>query len=278
MVSEERREIRALGDVSMPEPFASSKLHRALLISAFASALVFAACGGTTADAGDGSAASGSGDDGGGGASSDAGTTSDDSGASTGGDSGGGGGGTSDAGSAGRNSSCTPLSKQNGTAVSTSYGRLDGTLVYVVGQGASPACNGDDSHIHLQVEVSGDVYDVAVDIGKSSDEVGVDKQSIDIPGGVWSEGWHDADSLGYKSVGVHSPSLLLAKPSAVAAQLEGLLAATTHVSIFCTGYDQHNGCHDVHYQNGTSTDGAIVLDPSTANASVVFLRFSGDNF
>ncbi|MEO8797311.1 MAG: hypothetical protein ABI551_05445 [Polyangiaceae bacterium] len=263
----------------MSEPSPSSKLYRALLISAVASALVFAACGGTTADAGDGSAAAADGADGGG-ASSDAAATIDDSGASTGGDSGGGGGGggTSDAGSAARNPSCTPLSKQTGTAVSTSYGRLDGTLVYIVGQGGSAACNGDDSHIHLQVQVGGDVYDVAVDIGKSSDEVGVDQQSLDVPGGVWSEGWHDADSLGYKSVGVHSSSLPLAKPNAVAAQLEGLLASTTHVSIFCTGYDQHNGCHDVHYQNGNSTDGAIVLDPSTANAPVVFLRFSGDSF
>ena len=57
-----------------------------------------------------------------------------------------------------------------------------------------------------------------------------------------------------------------------------MLAATTHVSIFCTGYDAHNGCHDVHYQNGHSDDGAIVLDPSSSNAPVVFLRFSGDSF
>lgn len=264
----------------MSERLPSSRFHHAVFLSALAALLVLGACGGTTTSSGDDSASAGGAD--GGGVSFDGGTTTDDSGASSGSDSGsgggGGGGGTSDAGSAARNPSCTPLSKQNGRAVSTSYGRLDGTLVYIVGQGGSAACNGDDSHIHLQVEVSGDVYDVAVDIGKSSDEVGVDQQSIEVPGGAWSEGWHAADSLGYKSVGLHSTSLPLAKPNDVAAQLEGLLASTTHVSIFCTGYTQHNGCHDVHYQNGTTTDGAIVLDPSTANAPVVFLRFSGDSF
>ena len=71
-----------------------------------------------------------------------------------------------------RNNTCTPLSQQTGTAVNTNHGRMDGTLVYILPIDGSSSCNGDGSHVHLQVAMGGDVYDVAVDIGKSGDEVG----------------------------------------------------------------------------------------------------------
>ena len=32
------------------------------------------------------------------------------------------------------------------------------------------------------------------------------------------------------------------------------------IAVFCTGYSEGNGCHDVHYENGNGKDGAIVLD------------------
>ena len=204
----------------------------------------------------------------------DGGTASDDGGATTGD----GAASTADAAPASRNASCTPLSQQNGTAVSTSYGRLDGTLVYVVGIGQSRSCNGDDSHVHLQVEVSGNVYDVAVDIGTNNDEVGLEETSITVPGGAWSEGWHGSDSLAYKTVGVHSSDMPLTSPHTLGTNLENLLVSTSQISIFCTGYTTNNGCHDVHYVDGTGRDGAIVLDPSSASSPVIFFRFSSQSF
>lgn len=183
-----------------------------------------------------------------------------------------------DAGPATRNAACTPLSQQTGSAVNSSYGRLDGTLVYVVGIGQGRSCNGDDSHIHLQVEVSGSVYDVAVDIGTTSDEVGLFEQSITVPGGVWQEGWHAADTLAYPSIGIHSSSLALTAPDALGSQLTSLLDSTSKISIFCTGYSQRNGCHDVHYKNGSGNDGAIVLSPTATDSAAIFLRFSAQSF
>jgi hypothetical protein len=177
-----------------------------------------------------------------------------------------------------RNSSCVPLKQQNGTAVNSNYGRLDGTLVFVVGVGQDRSCNGDDSHVHLQIEVSGSVYDVAVDIGQTSDEVGLYEDSISVPGGAWVEGWHSSESFAYPALGIHSSSLPLVAPDPLGVQLENLLANTSQISIFCTGYTQGNGCHDVHYVDGSGGDGAIVLDPSAGNSPALFFRFSSQNF
>jgi uncharacterized protein YukJ len=57
-----------------------------------------------------------------------------------------------------------------------------------------------------------------------------------------------------------------------------LLAATSKISIFCTGYSQGNGCHDVHYENGSSEDGAIVLNPTDSSSSILFFRFTDQSF
>jgi len=178
-----------------------------------------------------------------------------------------------------RNSACTPLSDQTGTAVDTSHGRLDGNLVFVVLPGQGKECNGDDSHVHLQVEVSGDIYDIAVDIGTApNDEVGLYEETIALPDGAFSPGWNGSDSLAYPSMGIHSTSFTTGSPTDIASQVEAMLADTTTISVFCTGYSQGNGCHDVHYENGSGKDGAIVLNPTAATSPVLFFRFASQSF
>jgi hypothetical protein len=178
-----------------------------------------------------------------------------------------------------RDSTCTPLSQQTGTAVNTTHGRLDGTLVYVLPIDGSNSCNGDSAHVHLQVEVSGSVYDVAVDIGKSGDEVGWYEKTMAVPGGTWAEGWHGSDELGYESLGLTSSAFTTLAPTDMGNEVESLLANTSQISIFCTGYTPgDNGCHDVHYEDGTSQDGALVLDPTSATSPVVFFNFTGQSF
>ena len=183
-------------------------------------------------------------------------------------------------GGAMRNASCTPLTDQTGMAVNTPYGRLDGTLVYVLPVGGSSACNGDDSHVHLQIEVAGSVYDVAVDIGSSgaNNGVGYEQQTIAVPGGAWSEGWHGTDDLSYKTLGLSSTSFMTMTPQQMGDEVVALLVNTSKISIFCTGYDPgFNGCHDVHYKNGTQ-DGAIFLDPTAAMSPVLYFRFTNQTF
>jgi hypothetical protein len=184
-----------------------------------------------------------------------------------------------DAAPAPRNAACTPLSAQTGNIANTPHGRLDGTLVYVVPLGGPSKCNGDNSHVHLQVEVSGLVYDVAVDVGQSGDEVGLVTKPITVPGGAWSAGWGGSDSLSYPSFGLTSNDMPLQDPATIASEIEAAVASTSEVSIFCTSYSpQGNGCHDVHYESGHGNDGAIVLDPSSATPTVMFFRFQDQTF
>jgi hypothetical protein len=177
-----------------------------------------------------------------------------------------------------RTSACTPLSAQTGMAINTTFGRLDGTLAFVIPQGGSHSCNGDDSHVHLQVRANGEIYDVAVDIGTTPGDVNLYTQDLALPGGAWAEGWHGTDTLTYTALGIHAKAFAPQTPSTLSANLASELAQVNHVSIFGTSYNTDNGCHDVHYHGGDGQDGALFLDPLSPQAHGMFFRFSTDNF
>ena len=244
----------------------TSPTGRALLIAVVTSLLV--ACGGSatskattvTADAGADSAPS----DAAAGSAADA--QSDANGA----------GGASD-GTPSYTSACTPLSAQNGHAINTYHGRLDGLLSYVVPQGGPKSCNGDYSHVHLQVRAGGNVYDVAVDIGKFQGDVLTYEANMPLPDGAWSEGWHGNDKLDYVALGLKSSQFTPVSPSGLGQKLQSELAGVNHISVFGIGYSQHNGCHDIHYM-GSGNDGAIVLQPLSAHPHVLFFHFSTQSF
>src|SRR5579871_3109764 len=170
-------------------------------------------------------------------------------------------------------SSCTPLSSETGTAIDTYHGRLDGYLSYVVPIGGSFSCNGDNGHVHLQVRANGAIYDVAVDTGQFTGDVNLYEADMPIPDGPWSEGWHGSDGLTYTALGVHSSVFTPEAPSALGAKLAAELAGKNHISVFGIGYSQGNGCHDVHYHSGSGEDGAIVIDPLSSPAHILFFRF-----
>jgi hypothetical protein len=232
-------------------------------------ALLAIACGGngsngqTGADAGDDSGAPG--DDG---SIADAGDASD----AESGDSGGG-----DDGTPSYTPACTPLSQQTGTAINTFHGRLDGYLSFVVPVGGSHSCNGDSSHLHMQVRMKGSIYDVAVDMGKFSGDVLLYEMDEAIPDGAWSEGWHGNDSLDYHALGLVAAQFTPEDPATLGQKLQTELAGVNHVSVFGENYTQGNGCHQVHYVGG-GNDGAIVVHPLAAKAHVLFFRFSTQSF
>jgi hypothetical protein len=158
-----------------------------------------------------------------------------------------------------------------GNALSAAFGRLDGYLVSIVPMGTS-ACNGDGSHVHLQVKVHDEVYDVAVNDGTLYDE-----KDMALPDGPWSEGWHTGIALDYvKSFGLHAGNFTSATPAAVVAKIESELATANHISVFATGYGP-TGIHDVH-RKGYGEDGAIVIDPLSPTPHILTFCFSTDSF
>jgi hypothetical protein len=173
-------------------------------------------------------------------------------------------------------SACTPLSQQTGTAFDTPHGRVDGYLSYVVPKDGPSSCNGDDSHVHLQIRVKGIIYDVAVDIGAFTGDANLYEADMPLPQGAWSEGWHDV-GLSYPQLGLHSTQFTSEDPTTLGQKIQSELAGVNHVSVFGDSYSTDNGCHDVHYENGT-TDGALVINPLSPTAHILFFRFSTQTF
>lgn len=173
-------------------------------------------------------------------------------------------------------SACTPLSAQTGTAINTKHGRLDGYLSYVVPKDGASSCNGDDTHVHLQIRMNGVIYDVAVDIGAFTGDANLYEADMALPQGAWSEGWHDV-GLSYPQLGLHSTQFTAEDPTTLGQKIQTELAGVNHVSVFGDAYAQGNGCHDVHYENGTA-DGALVINPLFPTAHILFFRFSTQTF
>ncbi len=213
--------------------------------------------GGTTADGGAATGADGS-------------TAAEDAGGSNATDAGGGGGGGFDAASDPTDGTPTRKACTNsfGSGLNAFHGRIDGFLVAIVPQGQH-SCNGDSSHVHLQVEMSGSVYDVAVNVDGLEAEL-----SHPMVDGAWSEGWHtNADGLDYpNALGIHSAAFATTNATTLIASL----ANVNHISVFATGYGP-TGIHLVHRKGG-GADGAIIADPLGANPHFYVFRFATDSF
>ena len=155
-----------------------------------------------------------------------------------------------------------------GNALSTFHGRMDGYLVAIVPPSVH-TCNGDSTHVHLQVLVSNAVYDVAVN---------VDGLEADLPhamvDGPWTEGWHTTgDGLDYPTtLGIHSSAFATTS----AQSLIAALANVNHISVFATGYGP-TGAHLVH-RKGNGNDGAIIANPLGSAPHFFVFRFSSDSF
>ena len=158
-----------------------------------------------------------------------------------------------------------------GSTMTTDHGRLDGYLVSVVPPNTHQ-CNGDTSHLHLQVKAGGAVYDVAVNVDGLEAEA-----DAALPGSPWAEGWHPGDELDYpKDLALHAPAFTLTGLSAVRQRVENAIASANHVSIYATGYGPTGG-HLIHRQ-GSGRDGAIVIDPLSAKPHVLAFRFDTQTF
>jgi hypothetical protein len=168
-----------------------------------------------------------------------------------------------------------PCTNNLGSALTTVHGRLDGYLVSIV-PSTSHNCNGDNSHVHLQVKANGAVYDVAVNVSDPQD-VDYLAKDLALPDGAWSEGWHPGQGsfLDYVTLGVHSTDFAPTPQTQLENAIGTELASANHVSIFMTGYGTDGG-HLVH-RNGGGSDGAIVIRPLGAPRLLMF-HFSTQSF
>jgi hypothetical protein len=160
-----------------------------------------------------------------------------------------------------------------GDAVTSTHGRMDGLLVAIVPPEDGPQCNADTGHVHLQVQVDGSVYDVAVNTDTLYDQI-----DAALPAPAWTEGWHPDLELDYPTtLGVHSTAFATSTPTAIAQLIEADLAPVNHISIYATGYGP-TGIHDVHREGTKGNDGAIVIEPLSPKPQWLLFRFTNDSF
>lgn len=174
-----------------------------------------------------------------------------------------------------------PCTGRFGTALSTSFGRLDGYLVAIVPPG-NGGCNADADHVHLQVRANGAVYDVAITTSTGNGAVeDVATTTADVwLTTAWAEGWHVGAAAGvlfdYPSRGLHASAFTPITRAALTSTLMTELASVNHITVFATGYGP-DGVHLVH-RNGSGHDGVIVTQPLSSPGRGRMFKFTDQNF
>ena len=207
------------------------------------------------------------------------------------------GGALSDAGTASQDGGATPgdaglfmdagvdkaaaCASTFGTTLTNAFGRVDGT-VHAVVPPAHPTCalpNG--THLVLQLDVMGATYRLVVNV--QSDRAGQDpKVSLAevrhaLPGRAWQEGWWPGEALDYvTTLGAHSGDFTAYEMAPLVARVTERLAVGAAVSVYATS-SGGGSAHLVH-RNASGRDGAIVIDPSSANPLLLLFRFADQTF
>ncbi len=164
-----------------------------------------------------------------------------------------------------------------GSALGSDFGRMDGFLVAIIPP-MNGSCNADTAHVHLQVKMTGAIYDIAVDVGGSMgvDDVHSKTSDFAMPGGPWAEGFHVGIPTDYVALGFHSTDLPLLTNPALSATMMSELATVNHISVYTTPYGP-DGAHLVH-RNGEGKDGMIVMQPLSTPGHVRLFSFTSQTF
>lgn len=167
-----------------------------------------------------------------------------------------------------------------GAAITSTDGRLDGTLVAVVATGSGRRCREDTDHVHLQIRALDQIYDVALNVGAAGAPVHLAERDAAMPGPPWSEGWHTQGiALDYPRAPLvlHTGDFALTPPPGLSSLVLSRLHVGERVSVFALGYSDHTGVHNVH-RNGGGHDGALVLRPERTSAHFMAFRFDAQSF
>lgn len=170
-----------------------------------------------------------------------------------------------------------------GNAMSTAFGRIDGTIT-AIAKPTDTQCNqSNSSHFVLELVANGENYPLVVnvdDTASTGPDVYFAETNAALTGVAWSEGWHtdSAEKLDYeKSLGVTSTAFKAYSETDLVNAIVCELEAGDQVSVYALGWGT-NGGHDIHRNTGGGgADGAIVLH-ATSNPHYLMFRFSDQSF
>ncbi|MCW5807229.1 MAG: hypothetical protein KIT31_33035 [Deltaproteobacteria bacterium] len=166
-----------------------------------------------------------------------------------------------------------------GNALTTGFGRLDGTLVAVVPPGSTcPRPN--STHLILEVRQNNQVYRmVAAVISDVGDPVmALAERDAALSGPAWQEGWHLGVPLDYvATLGVHRLDFAPAPKQDLVDAIDRAAVIGGRVSVYATVEDQHDSAHLIH-RNQSNKDGAIVFGADGPSPHYFLLRFDNQLF
>jgi len=175
-----------------------------------------------------------------------------------------------------------------GKGLSRAFGRLDGTLLAVVTPSDTQCVLSNSDHLVIEVEMSGSVYRLVVNIqsdGRNGTDTRLRYQELRhvLVGAPFSEGWHPGVTLDYASdLGAHSVNGFVAQAMPELIQrVSDQLALGSHLSVFASssGGTRADSAHLVHHNaSAPGTDGALVVDPESADPTWLLFHFDGDVF
>lgn len=175
----------------------------------------------------------------------------------------------------------TSCATQFGSALTASFGRLDGTVFAVVPPDYQACAMPNKTHLQLQVEMNEDAYRMVVNVLSDQGPPDVFYKEVGAPlaGAPWSEGWHPTEELDYvANLNVHSADFVQTPQDELVPKIMSHLHLGEKVSVYATsGSANSNSAHLVH-RNGANHDGAIVIGPDTASPLYLVVRFDEQSF
>jgi len=168
-----------------------------------------------------------------------------------------------------------------GNELTAAFGRLDGTVLAVVGPTDTQCALPNSDHLVVQVVMHGAAYRMVVNVLSSSSDPNVYLDEIDAPlaGGPFEEGWHPGYALDYvTTLGVHSDAFVPHAMAELVTLVTDEIDLGANISVYATstGGTYADSAHLVH-RNATNADGAIVIHPDTAPHYLLF-RFGEQSF
>ena len=168
-----------------------------------------------------------------------------------------------------------------GAELTTSFGRLDGTVLAVIPPNFQGCTQPNSTHTVVQVMVGGLAYRMVVNVLSTQGPPDVFLAEVDAPlaGPAWAEGWHPDAQLDYATTLHVMKSQFTEADQATAAQrVYDMVELGERISVFATssGPPKADSADKIH-RNATNADGAIVLHPDTA-PHYLLTAFSNQSF
>ncbi len=170
-----------------------------------------------------------------------------------------------------------------GSALTTGFGRIDGTVVAVQIPTDQQCTMPNGTHVILQVRMNGAVYRLVVNV--QSDWGGADirtryaEKQAPLASPPYAEGWHTGIALDYaRDLDLHPAAFTAMTLDELVVKVVDVVRINAPISVYGTsGAGRPESAHLIHRQ-GNGDDGAIVLHPDSATPTWLAFHFVNQDF